>query len=139
MKKLLNYYTPNQREITQTDALISASIIAVLAFLRLLMFHKFFAYVRTLGMKMRIACCSIIYKKCLTLKKISLQKVTTGRLINLVSNDVNRFDQAIQYLHFVWIGPAEVLIGAFYINVTIGPTAVYGILIIFFCFLLQSK
>ncbi|XP_044272820.1 probable multidrug resistance-associated protein lethal(2)03659 isoform X2 [Tribolium madens] len=72
------------------------------------------------------------------LKKTSLQKVTTGQLINLMSNDVSTFDNAIIFLHFVWFGLVELIIGTYFINVTIGPGATSGILVMLICFLFQT-
>ncbi|XP_015838295.1 probable multidrug resistance-associated protein lethal(2)03659 [Tribolium castaneum] len=138
LQKLLNYYTPNQTHVSRNDAILSVVMISLMSFIRLLVFHRFFSYVKVLAMKMRVACSSLIYKKCLNLRKTSLQKISTGQLINLVTNDVGTFDYAVMFLHFIWIGPVELIIGTFFIDVTIGQGATIGILVLLVCFLLQS-
>ncbi|KYB25908.1 hypothetical protein TcasGA2_TC034098 [Tribolium castaneum] len=130
LQKLLNYYTPNQTHVSRNDAILSVVMISLMSFIRLLVFHRFFSYVKVLAMKMRVACSSLIYKKCLNLRKTSLQKISTGQLINLVTNDVGTFDYAVMFLHFIWIGPVELIIGTFFIDVTIGQGATIGILVL---------
>jgi ATP-binding cassette subfamily C (CFTR/MRP) protein 4 len=91
-----------------------------------------------LGMKVRVACSSLIYRKSLKLKKATLQSVTTGQVINLLSNDVNRLDFAFMYIHFIWISPVEIVVGALYIDYTLGHPALIGIGLILANFVFQS-
>ena len=41
----------------------------------------------------------------LKLSQVTLGKVSTGHVINLASNDVQRFDLVFSYGHFLWISP----------------------------------
>jgi ATP-binding cassette subfamily C (CFTR/MRP) protein 4 len=91
-----------------------------------------------LGMKVRVACSSLIYRKSLKLKKATLQSVTTGQVINLLSNDVNRLDFAFMYIHFIWISPVEIVVGALYIDYTLGHSALIGIGLILANLVFQS-
>lgn len=88
---------------------------------------------------MNTACCSLIYKKCFQLEKNVIQKVTTGKLVNLISNDVSKFELAITNLHFVWYGPVEVFVACYFTDVMLGHVASSSILLLFLCFLFQCK
>jgi ATP-binding cassette subfamily C (CFTR/MRP) protein 4 len=65
-----------------------------------------------LGMKVRLACCSLIYKKSLNLDKNNYcNDVTLGQTINLLSNDVRRFDNGFILIpYLLWITPAQLVI-----------------------------
>lgn len=70
--------------------------------------HPYFIHVRRIGMRVRIACSSLIARKALKLSQAALGETTVGQLVNLVSNDVGRFDQAVLYLPYLIIGPLQV-------------------------------
>ncbi|KAJ3652317.1 hypothetical protein Zmor_018295 [Zophobas morio] len=136
--KLLNYFVPNQKTTSQKQALIYAATIVLFSFLRVLFFHWFILQLSTVGLKARIACSSLIYRKSLSLKRTTFQKVTTGQVINLLSNDVYRLDFVFAYVHFLWISPVEAIAAAFYLDLTLGHAALTGIGFIVVCLLLQT-
>lgn len=65
---------------------------------------------RLVGAQMRIACCSVIYRKTLRISKKVAGQTAAGYLVNLLSNDVGRLDYGFIYLHYVWILPFQVSI-----------------------------
>lgn len=71
--------------------------------------HLFLLYSYRLGMKCRIAACHMIYQKSLRLSQSTLaEHTTTGQMINLLSNDVNRFDDAVQMGPSLLAAPIQV-------------------------------
>lgn len=89
--------------------------------------HPYMMAILHMGMKMRIACCSLIYRKALRLSKTALGETTIGQAVNLLSNDVNRFDVAIIFLHYLWIGPLETIIVTYFMYQEVGASAVIGV------------
>jgi hypothetical protein len=49
-----------------------------------------------------------------------------GQLDNFLSNDINRFDTGFKYVHTLWMAPVEIIVGIYYMDVTLGHTAIAG-------------
>ncbi|XP_025829254.1 multidrug resistance-associated protein 4-like [Agrilus planipennis] len=79
-----------------------------------------------LGMQMRVAVCSLIYRKSLKLNQSAFEEVSTGQLVNLLSNDVDRFDSLLLHIHSLWLCPVEIVIIIILIYFHVGFTATLG-------------
>ena len=122
--------------------------------------HRYFFGVMHTGMKVRVAHCSLIYRKALRLSRkaqgestigmidssaanfynLNLLKLITlifykanvlfvdfsGQMVNLLSNDVNRFDYSAFFIHYFWVGPIQLLIVMFITWKTVGPACFVG-------------
>ncbi|EDV33395.1 uncharacterized protein Dana_GF24219 [Drosophila ananassae] len=103
-------------------------ITLVLAFLIGVVFlHPFMMGMMLLAMKMRVAVSTAIYRKALRLSRTALGDTTTGQVVNLISNDLGRFDRALIHFHFLWLGPLELLISSYFLYQQIGVASLYGI------------
>lgn len=87
--------------------LIAASVLSVVSG------HPFLLGVLHLSMKMRIALCSLIYRKALRLSHTALGDTSVGQVVNLLSNDVGRFDLFFFNGHFLWLAPLELFVVTF--------------------------
>ncbi|KAI1905503.1 hypothetical protein AGOR_G00016870 [Albula goreensis] len=63
-----------------------------------------------LGMQIRIALFSLIYKKTLKLSSRVLDKISTGELVSLMSAHLNKLDESLGLAHFVWITPLQCIL-----------------------------
>ncbi|XP_005190477.1 probable multidrug resistance-associated protein lethal(2)03659 [Musca domestica] len=79
------------------------------------------------GMKIRVAICSMIYRKALRLSKSAMVNTTSGQMVNLISNDVGRLDTSVLHMHFVWIGPLEIFVVTYFMYKEIGPCSLIGV------------
>ncbi|KAF9426815.1 hypothetical protein BGZ94_005973 [Podila epigama] len=68
--------------------------------------HYFFPTMRT-GMWIRQSLISLMYRKCLTLSTSS--SIATGTIVNLISNDVQPFENATPFMLYALIGPLETI------------------------------
>ncbi|XP_041674410.1 probable multidrug resistance-associated protein lethal(2)03659 [Drosophila eugracilis] len=103
-----------------------------------LMFHPFMMGMMHLAMKMRVAVSTAIYRKALRLSRTALGDTTTGQVVNLISNDLGRFDRALIHFHFLWLGPLELLISLYFLYQQIGIASLYGIGILILYLPLQT-
>ncbi|XP_044044179.1 multidrug resistance-associated protein 4 isoform X2 [Siniperca chuatsi] len=97
-----------------------------------LLHHLYFYHVQRTGMKIRVAMCHMIYKKALCLSSTAMGKTTTGQIVNLLSNDVNKFDDVTIFLHFLWVGPLQAAAVVGLLWVEIGPSCLAGMVVLMF-------
>lgn len=103
-----------------------------------LLHHIYFYQVQRAGMRIRVAMCHMIYKKALCLSSMAMEKTTTGQIVNLLSNDVNRFDEVTIFLHFLWVGPLQAVVVVALLWTEIGPSCLAGIAVLMFLMPVQT-
>ncbi|XP_063977971.1 probable multidrug resistance-associated protein lethal(2)03659 [Diachasmimorpha longicaudata] len=123
--RLLRYYSTDT--VTKTEAYLYAGGVILCSAVNIFVVHPYMMAILHMGMKMRVACCSLIYRKSLKLSKTALGETTVGQAVNLLSNDVNRFDVAIIFLHYLWIGPLETAIITYFMYQEFNISAVIGV------------
>ncbi|CAG5134060.1 unnamed protein product, partial [Candidula unifasciata] len=126
---LIRYFTPNA-PISKFEAWMYALGVSLCAIVLAVAHHPYFFWVQRIGMRMRIACCSLMYRKCLRLSNKAMGETTVGQIVNLMSNDVNRFDQAVIFLHFLWVGPLQALAVLIILWHEIGPSVLAGFFVL---------
>lgn len=61
----------------------------------------------------------------------SVAQITAGQLVNLLSNDVTRFDFGAPWVSFVWVMPLQVFLGIYMIWMQVGISALAGVFTMF--------
>lgn len=79
----------------------------------------------------RVAICSLIYRKALRLSQAALGETSCGKMINLLSNDVSRFEWAIYFGNYLWIAPLFTFFVACFLWFEIRFAGLVGIGVIF--------
>ncbi|XP_016089140.1 multidrug resistance-associated protein 4-like [Sinocyclocheilus grahami] len=74
----------------------------------------------------------------LCLSATAMGQTTTGQIVNLLSNDVSKFDEVTIFLHFLWVGPlqAAAVIGLLWQE--IGASCLAGMAVLIFLMPLQT-
>ncbi|XP_072393688.1 ATP-binding cassette sub-family C member 4-like [Diabrotica undecimpunctata] len=128
--KLLDYFKP-EAQVSKNDALMYAGIIVAINVLNFLISNQYMIEGFHSGMRIRAACCAVIYRKSLKLSKTALGETASGKLVNLLSNDVSRFDLVSLLIHQIWIAPVLSLIVMGFLYQRTGYAGVVGVVAVF--------
>ncbi|CAF1526900.1 unnamed protein product, partial [Didymodactylos carnosus] len=99
---------------------------------QVLVHQQYFFRCYRMGMHVRNAVSSAVYKRVLTLRTNSFMKTTAGQVINLVANDAGKCEEFCISVHYLWSGPIEALVvfGLVWIQIGIPTLFGYAILIL---------
>lgn len=136
---LLMYFVPGQTDVSKTEAYYYASGIVLTVLFNGLFFHPFIFFIYECGMKFRLGCSALIYKKVLRLSKSTSYTGMNGQVINLLTNDVSKFEVMFCYIHDVWKGPIEILCMGYIIYSEVGWAGLVGIGFMCLFIPIQSK
>ncbi|XP_010269959.1 PREDICTED: putative ABC transporter C family member 15 isoform X2 [Nelumbo nucifera] len=75
---------------------------------------------RQLGLRLRTALISQIYKKGLHLSSQSRQSHTSGEIINYISVDIQRITDFIWYVNTIWMLPIQISLAMYILNMNLG-------------------
>ncbi|NXT80894.1 MRP4 protein, partial [Zapornia atra] len=130
--KIINYFETydSSNEVALNFAYCYAAALSVCTLILAIMHHLYFYHVQRAGMKLRVAMCHMIYRKALRLSNVAMAKTTTGQIVNLLSNDVNKFDQVTIFLHFLWAGPIQAVAVTVLLWMEIGPSCLAGMAVL---------
>ncbi|KAI4502295.1 hypothetical protein M0802_002207 [Mischocyttarus mexicanus] len=134
---LLRYFRKGSEETYQT-ALLYASGICIMTAISVIAINQTIFSAFHIGAKVRIAACSVVYRKALRLSQTALGDTAPGKIVNLVANDVNRFDLVSIFIHHMWSAPLSALIIAYFLYTEAGYSGLFGIAAVFVVVPIQS-
>ncbi|XP_068992123.1 ATP-binding cassette sub-family C member 4-like isoform X2 [Neodiprion pinetum] len=117
---IIEYFDEVACGISRTKGLIYAGLLVLVIFLDILIMHHTDLRTQQIGMRVRVACCSLIYRKVLRLDQNAAHNTAAGKVANLISNDVARFDSIFIFLHHFWIMPIQLAISGYVMWLSIG-------------------
>ncbi|XP_015437296.1 PREDICTED: probable multidrug resistance-associated protein lethal(2)03659 [Dufourea novaeangliae] len=134
---LLRYFRKNTTETYETALLYAGGICLATAMNVIFLNQSIFGAFHV-GAKIRVAACSVVYRKALRLSKTALGETAPGKIVNLVANDVNRFDLVSIFIHHMWSAPLSGLIIAYFLYTEAGYAGLIGIAAVFIVVPIQS-
>lgn len=137
--ELITYFSDSEAgdRISTEHAFLYATGIVISALIPVATFHPFFLYIFQMGIKIRVGCYSLIYKKLLQ-QSASAADGLNGQVINFLSTDVTNLEIALSFLHDLWKGPLELVVLGYFIYREIGIPSFVGLLFMFAFIPLQA-
>ncbi|XP_038209218.1 multidrug resistance-associated protein 4-like [Zerene cesonia] len=124
--ELLSYWSVNTTMTTAVASYYAAAMIVanlIAAFCN----HHGNYYCQQFGMKLRVAVSTLMFRKIMRMNNGSLGETTAGKVVNILSNDLQRFDLAFTFLNYVWIIPIQLVVVCYLGYVQAGYAALIGI------------
>ncbi|OTF77078.1 hypothetical protein BLA29_012355, partial [Euroglyphus maynei] len=90
--RVIRYFSTDD-DITYGEACWSAAGVAICMACFISCHHPVMIQTMRIGMRMRTACCSLMFQKALRLSRVSVNQTAVGQIVNIMSNDVNRMDE----------------------------------------------
>ncbi|CAL8127064.1 unnamed protein product [Orchesella dallaii] len=112
--------------ISRQDQIIYAVAVCVCTYVHnFIMEHCVFLMLRT-GVICRVSCSSILYQKIMKLSPNARKEATTGKMMNLMSNDLGRFDQGLIFVGYTILAPIQTIIFIYFLWVEISLGTIGG-------------
>jgi len=73
----------------------------------------------------------VFISQALRLSRTALGETAPGKVVNLVANDVNRFDLVSIFIHYMWSSPLSALIVAYILYQEVSYAGLIGIAAVF--------
>lgn len=127
--KLVSYFAINST-LTKFDAYFYATVVIVCTLFSSIYNHYYMLKMQELGLRIKVALCSLMYRKSLKLTTTSLINFTGGKIVTMISKDVLVFESALVFAHDLWIGFIQLFVMTFIMSKQIGVAAVIGVLVL---------
>ncbi|KAI0216331.1 Multidrug resistance-associated protein 1, partial [Lamellibrachia satsuma] len=82
------------------------------------------------GMRLRTAIVGVIYRKALRLSTSARRETTGGEIVNLMSVDAQKLQDAPVFLHLLWSTPLTIGLCMYFLWQQLGPSVLAGLLLI---------
>lgn len=95
-----------------------------------LSFHVFLHQTVIVGLRMRTALVSAIYRKSLRLSNQARKQYTTGEITNYMSVDAQHVVETIPFLSNLWSAPLQVILSLYFLYRELGPSTFGGLAVL---------
>ncbi|XP_070581498.1 multidrug resistance-associated protein 1-like [Ptychodera flava] len=82
------------------------------------------------GMRIRTATMSAVYRKTLTLTNDARKSSTVGEIVNVMAEDAQRLMDVCTYINMVWSSPLQLILSLYFLWQTLGPSVLAGLAVL---------
>ncbi|KAJ6220572.1 hypothetical protein RDWZM_006384 [Blomia tropicalis] len=104
---VLRYFENPDQGITRQNAIFYA--VGIIGMMALYVSLNYFCFASSLriGQRIRVACCTLMYRKSVKLSRSAIAQTAVGQIVNIMSNDVNRFDELSLSVHSIIVSVVQ--------------------------------
>ncbi|CAF1584918.1 unnamed protein product [Didymodactylos carnosus] len=131
---VLNYFK-QCTTISHSQAWLTALLLCLLSWFSVTLRHAFYYHSLLLSQKIRICHMGLIFRKILRLHTSSFSSVSSGKMINLITNDVSKIEEFSTNIYYLLCGPIQAVFSLWLLWRRIGNT-MFVIMIFFIVYII---
>lgn len=103
-----------------------AVLLFVVAGIQTLFLAQYFNRMFFVGLRIRTALISAIYRKALIMSNSARKESTVGEIVNLMAVDAQRFMDLTAYINMLWSAPLQIALALYFLWELLGPSVLAG-------------
>uniref|UniRef100_A0A0N4Z034 ABC-type glutathione-S-conjugate transporter n=1 Tax=Parastrongyloides trichosuri TaxID=131310 RepID=A0A0N4Z034_PARTI len=128
LRKLISFIEEKKQPLW--IGLTISFIMFLVALFQSMILHQYFHNMFRVGMNIRSALISTVYRKALFLSNTSRRKMTVGEIVNIMSVDIQRFQDMTTFVMLFWSAPLQVLLAIYFLWNLLGVSVLAGLVIL---------
>ncbi|XP_068898237.1 multidrug resistance-associated protein 1 isoform X2 [Tenebrio molitor] len=122
---LLIEFVKNKED--QWKGFFYAGLLFATATIQTIVLSQYFNRMFVVGMRIRTALVSAIYKKALKVSNKARKETTVGEIVNLMSVDAQKFIDLTAYINMIWSAPLQIVLALYFLWNILGPSVLAGL------------
>ncbi|KAL3269849.1 hypothetical protein HHI36_008907 [Cryptolaemus montrouzieri] len=102
-------------------------LLFVTAMIQTLVLSQYFNRMFLVGIRIRTALVSTIYRKALRISTAARKESTVGEIVNLMAVDAQKFVELTAYLNMIWSAPLQIILSLYFLWKILGPSVLAGL------------
>lgn len=116
----------------QWKGYLYAALLFATAALQTLVLSQYFHRMFIVGMRIRTALISAIYRKALRMSNKAKKERTVGEIVNLMSVDAQKFIELTAYINMIWSAPIQIILALYFLWQVLGASVLAGLAVMIF-------
>ncbi|XP_043683571.1 multidrug resistance-associated protein 1 isoform X5 [Vespula pensylvanica] len=104
-----------------------AILLLITATLQTLVLSQYFHRMFLVGLRIRTALITAIYRKAMRMSNSARKESTLGEIVNLMSVDAQRFMDLTAYINMIWSAPLQIILALSFLWEKLGPAVLAGL------------
>ncbi|XP_077284669.1 multidrug resistance-associated protein 1-like [Arctopsyche grandis] len=104
-----------------------AVLLFLVAMIQTLVLSQYFHRMFLVGLRIRTALTSVIYRKALKLSNSARKETTVGEIVNLMAVDAQRFMDLTAYINMIWSAPLQIALALYFLWQVLGLSVLAGL------------
>ncbi|XP_037025227.1 multidrug resistance-associated protein 1 isoform X2 [Bradysia coprophila] len=129
LRLIIQFVDPRPGEEQQEfwKGLLYAFLLFIVASVQTLILAQYFQRMFVVGLRIRTALISAVYRKALIMSNSSRKESTVGEIVNLMAVDAQRFMDLTTYINMLWSAPLQIGLALYFLWAILGASVLAGL------------